>query len=313
MFQLKKYQGLNKLSIKNIFSLFKETYQEWNAKEPFELSAVIAYYAIFSLPGLLIIVIGIAGFFFGEQAVKGEVANQISKMLGKEAANGIQEMIVNSYKSNSSLMATIIGVATLLFGATGVFFQLQKSLNKLWNVKADPKAGIKKLILDRATSFGIILALGFLLLVSLVLTTILSVLSNWISHVFPEFMLVLFIVLNFIVSFGFITILFALIFKVLPDVKIRWKPVWIGSIVTAVLFEIGRFALEIYFAKANPGSTYGAAGSVILILLWVSYSCMILFFGAEFTQVYARRAGDRIEPSENAVPTVDRKKMREEK
>jgi membrane protein len=313
MFQLKKYQGLNKLSIKNIFSLFKETYQEWNSKEPFELSAVIAYYAIFSLPGLLIIVIGIAGFFFGEQAVKGEVANQISKMLGKEAANGIQEMIVNSYKSNSSLMATIIGVATLLFGATGVFFQLQKSLNKLWNVKADPKAGIKKLILDRATSFGIILALGFLLLVSLVLTTILSVLSNWISHVFPEFMLVLFIVLNFIVSFGFITILFALIFKVLPDVKIRWKPVWIGSIVTAVLFEIGRFALEIYFAKANPGSTYGAAGSVILILLWVSYSCMILFFGAEFTQVYARRAGDRIEPSENAVPTVDRKKMREEK
>jgi membrane protein len=313
MFQLKKYQGLNKLSIKNIFSLFKETYQEWNAKEPFELSAVIAYYAIFSLPGLLIIVIGIAGFFFGEQAVKGEVANQISKMLGKEAANGIQEMIVNSYKSNSSLMATIIGVATLLFGATGVFFQLQKSLNKLWNVKADPKAGIKKLILDRATSFGIILALGFLLLVSLVLTTILSVLSNWISHVFPEFMLVLFIVLNFIVSFGFITVLFALIFKVLPDVKIRWKPVWIGSIVTAVLFEIGRFALEIYFAKANPGSTYGAAGSVILILLWVSYSCMILFFGAEFTQVYARRAGDRIEPSENAVPTVDRKKMREEK
>jgi membrane protein len=313
MFQLKKYQGLNKLSIKNIFSLFKETYQEWNSKEPFELSAVIAYYAIFSLPGLLIIVIGIAGFFFGEQAVKGEVANQISKMLGKEAANGIQEMIVNSYKSNSSLMATIIGVATLLFGATGVFFQLQKSLNKLWNVKADPKAGIKKLILDRATSFGIILALGFLLLVSLVLTTILSVLSNWISHVFPEFMLVLFIVLNFIVSFGFITVLFALIFKVLPDVKIRWKPVWIGSIVTAVLFEIGRFALEIYFAKANPGSTYGAAGSVILILLWVSYSCMILFFGAEFTQVYARRAGDRIEPSENAVPTVDRKKMREEK
>jgi membrane protein len=313
MFQLKKYQGLNKLSIKNIFSLFKETYQEWNSKEPFELSAVIAYYAIFSLPGLLIIVIGIAGFFFGEQAVKGEVANQISKMLGKEAANGIQEMIVNSYKSNSSLMATIIGVATLLFGATGVFFPLQKSLNKLWNVKADPKAGIKKLILDRATSFGIILALGFLLLVSLVLTTILSVLSNWISHVFPEFMLVLFIVLNFIVSFGFITILFALIFKVLPDVKIRWKPVWIGSIVTAVLFEIGRFALEIYFAKANPGSTYGAAGSVILILLWVSYSCMILFFGAEFTQVYARRAGDRIEPSENAVPTVDRKKMREEK
>jgi membrane protein len=313
MFQWKKYKGRNKLSIKNIFSLFKETYQEWNAKEPFELSAVIAYYAIFSLPGLLIIVIGIAGFFFGEQAVKGEVANQISKMLGKEAANGIQEMIVNSYKSNSSLMATIIGVATLLFGATGVFFQLQKSLNKLWNVKADPKAGIKKLILDRATSFGIILALGFLLLVSLVLTTILSVLSNWISHVFPEFMLVLFIVLNFIVSFGFITVLFALIFKVLPDVKIRWKPVWIGSIVTAVLFEIGRFALEIYFAKANPGSTYGAAGSVILILLWVSYSCMMLFFGAEFTQVYARRSGDRIEPSENAVPTVDRKKMREEK
>jgi membrane protein len=313
MFQLSKSVSKKGFNLKDVFTLFKETFQEWNAKEPFELSAVVAYYAIFSLPGLLIIVIAIAGFFFGEEAVKGEVAGQISKMLGKEAANGVQEMIVNSYKSNSSVMATIIGIGTLLFGATGVFFQLQKSLNKLWNVKADPKAGVKKLLLDRATSFGIILAIGFLMMISLLLTTVLSVLSDWISHILPDFMLYLFVVLNFVVSFGIITVLFALIFKVLPDIKIPWKPVWIGSIITAFFFEIGRFALGIYFSKAEPGSTYGAAGSVILILLWVSYTCMILFFGAEFTQVYSRRSGLKIEPADNAVPTADRKQMREEK
>jgi membrane protein len=268
---------VNSFRPRHIFSLLKETYKEWNEDEPFEMSSVVAYYAIFSLPALLVIIIAIAGTFFGADAVRGQVSAQIGEMLGKDAGEGIQTMIINANKSGKNVAATIIGIATLLFGATGVFIQLQKSLNKVWNVKANPKEGIKRLLVLRATSLGLILAIGFLLLISLVITTALTALSEWITQMLPDFMLYIMFVVNLVISIGTMTLLFAMIYKLLPDVDIKWKTVWIGALVTAILFENGKFALSIYFGKAEPGSAYGAAGSVILILLWVSYSCMILF------------------------------------
>ena len=295
-----------KVSLKDIPSLVKESFKEWMDDEPFDLSAIVAYYSIFSLPALLIIIITIAGAAFGQEAVQGKIAEQIGSMMGKEAGTAIQTMIAEASKKQNSTIATIIGIATLLFGATGVFSALQKSLNKIWEVKPDPKkGGIKKLILDRSASFGLIIVIGFLLLISLVLTSLLAILSEWIQSKLPDFLLYIFYVLNFAVTFGIIMLVFAMIYKILPDAKIKWKSVWIGASVTAFLFVLGKFALGFYFSKADPGSAYGAAGSVILILLWVSYSCLILFFGAEFTQVYARKFIHDIEPSDHAIRSED--------
>ena len=293
-----------KFQWKDLFSLLKETFKEWNEDDPFQLSAALSYYAVFSLPGLLLIVISVAGFIFGEEAVQGEISAQISRMIGAEAAKSVESMISNVHQNESSLWATIIGVATLIFGATGVFYHLQQTLNKIWEVEVKKEEGIKKLLLDRLTSFGVILVIGFLLLVSLVLTTALSALSDYIRENLPDYLIYVFYVMEFLVSYGIITLLFATIYKVLPDVEIQWKTVWIGALVTAALFVIGKFALGIYFGKSDPASAYGAAGSLILILLWVSYSCLILFFGAEFTQVYARRYGHHIEPTAHSQRTA---------
>jgi membrane protein len=183
---------------------------------------------------------------------------------------------------------------------------LQKSLNRVWEVKADPKkTGIKTLIKARAISFGVIMAIGFLLLISLALTTGLTAVSDWVAARMPDFVLYIFYVISFIITLAIISLLFAMLFRFLPDVKIEWKSVWTGAVITALLFVIGKYALAFYFGKAEPGSTYGAAGSIILILLWVSYSCLILFFGAEFTQVYAKRYGHSIEPNANAIRIDD--------
>lgn len=301
-----------KTKFRDAWILLKETFKEWNEDDPFRLSAVVAYYAIFSLPALMIIIISVAGEFLGQEAVQGEVSNQIGGMIGPDAAKSVEAMIASSYTSGNSTIATIIGIGTLLFGATGVFYQLQISLNIIWRVKVNPKEGIKKVLLDRATSLGVIIAIGFLLLISLLLTSVLSVFSNWITSVLPEYTIYLFYVLEFLLSFAIITVLFALIFKILPDVDIEWKTVWVGAAITAILFVIGKFALGIYFGKAEPGSAFGAAGSIILILLWVSYSCMILFFGAEFTKVYARKYKHNISPSSHAIRTPGYEKAVEE-
>ncbi|AHM58905.1 ribonuclease bn [Flammeovirgaceae bacterium 311] len=290
----------NKLKWKDLPGLIKETYTEWNNDEPWRQSAVVAYYAIFSLPALLIIVITIAGSIFGEAAVQGELSSEIGNMIGPDAASEVETMISNAYTNQNSTIATIIGIAVLIFGATGVFYQLQQSLNNVWNVEANENAGFMKLLKDRVTSFSVILVIGFLMLISLLLTTLLSVLSDFIVQHLPDYLLYVFYVVQFLVSFGIITLLFAMIFKILPDVDLEWRTVWTGAIVTAALFVIGKFALGIYFGRANPGSAYGAAGSIILILLWVSYSCLILFFGAEFTKVYARRYLQPVNPSKHA-------------
>lgn len=300
---------------KKTFSLLKETFKEWNNDDPFRQSAVIAYYSIFSLPALVIIIVQVAGLVLGKEAAQGQISEQINNAIGQQAAEQVQTMVANTSEMGNSTIAIIIGVATLLFGATGVFYQLQQSLNKVWEVEPNPNAGISKLALDRATSLGVILAIGFLLLIFMVITTALNILSDWMRRELPEVLLYVFYVVDFLISLGIITLLFALIYKVLPDAKVGWKSVWVGAFVTAILFVIGKFALGIYFNQAEPASAFGVAGSIILILLWVNYSALILLFGAEFTQVFARRHGHQIEPSSHAqrTPAFRLKEMEQRK
>jgi membrane protein len=285
----------------DLWKITKNTFKAWMKADPFRQSAVIAYYAIFSIPALLVILISVAGFVFGKEAVQGRISGQISSAIGSETALQIEEMIANASEQENSLLATVISVITLILGATGVFAQLQVSLNLIWEVRVEVKKKWLKTLRDRLFSFGLILSIGFLMLVSLLLTTLLTAFSDWIKVHLPDFVMVVFQLINFIVSFGVITVLFALMFKILPDVRIRWKDVWIGAMVTTLLFIAGRFGLGFYFGKAQPGSTYGAAGSIVLIMLWVSYSCMIVFLGAEFTKQFATYFGRKIVPTKNAV------------
>ncbi|HSX84087.1 MAG TPA: YihY/virulence factor BrkB family protein [Cellvibrio sp.] len=290
--------------IKNMGSLLKETFTQWISRDPFRNSTVIAYYTIFSMPGLLIIIFNLAGYFFEQQAVSNEIDQQIRALVGAKAAEDVRAIVSNANQSKGFTISSIISLATLLFGATGVFYQIQQTLNLMWEVKPQPKRKLLKLVMDRLFSFGLILVVGFLLLVSLVLSTVLSMISNWVAAYFSDSLNVVFRLLDISISLGVITLLFAAIYKFLPDVEIEWRDVWIGALVTSLLFVLAKFALGLYFAYSDPGSAYGAAGSIILIMLWVSYAGMILFFGAEFTRVYARRHGRRIMPSEFAVSTA---------
>ncbi len=302
----------NQFSIKDLPSLLKETFKAWNDDDPWRLSAVVAYYAILALPALLIIIINTVGAVWGEDIVQGKLTDEISSALGQDTAESIKSIIANTRGGNQSTLSTIVGIATLLFGATGIFYHLQLSLNQIWDIKVRPKSNIKKLIVDRARSFGFVLVIGFLLLVSFILTTAISVLNNYISAIWADAIVYLSFVTDIILSVGIISVLFALMFKYLPDAQIRWKTVWIGAIITSSLFVLGKFLLGLYFGKVDPGSTYGAAGSVILILLWVSYSCLILFFGAEFTYIYAKRYGIGIKPNSNAVRVEQKEIMVED-
>jgi membrane protein len=250
-----------------------------------------------------VIIITLAGYFYDEKQVTKQITGQIQGMVGGDTASDIEAIVAKAGQTKDTVIASILSVATLLFGATGIFYQLQQILNKMWEVKAQPKQKILKLIRDRAFSFGLILVVGFLLLISLVLSAALSALSAWISGNISESLQVAFKVLDFVVSLGVVTLLFASIYKFLPDAKVSWKDVWIGALMTSVLFVIAKFALGIYFGQSDPGSTYGAAGSVVLIMLWVSYAGLILLFGAEFTQVYANRYGKKVQPAAHAVST----------
>ncbi|WP_370100508.1 YihY/virulence factor BrkB family protein [Xanthomarina gelatinilytica] len=283
--------------IQDLPSLIVDTYKAWDASNPFRLSAVVAYYAVLSMPGLLVIIINLVGSVWGVEIVQGKLTDEISSALGRDAAESIQTMMIETQNENKSTMATILGIATLIFGATGVFYHLQLSLNQIWQVGSENSMTFLKMLLSRARSFAFILAMGFLLLISFLITAAISVLTDYIQSLFPDLIVYIAFVMDFIVSVGIITVLFAMIFKFLPDAKIRWKTVWIGAVITSVLFVLGKFLLGLYFGEANPGSTYGAAGTIVLILLWVSYSCLILFFGAQFTWVYAERYGLGIQPS----------------
>ncbi|WKN43632.1 YihY/virulence factor BrkB family protein [Tunicatimonas pelagia] len=292
---------------KSLFSILKKTYLEWISDDPFRQSAVIAYYSIFSLPALLIIIIKVVGRVFGEEDIRKEITAQISSTVSESAAQQVQTMIDNVSQQGDSTFAIAVGIGTLLFGATGVFVQLQLSLNKVWEVEAKPESGILKIALDRVLSLGFILGVGFLLIVSLALTAGLQALGNFIQQFLPDYLLYIFQIAEILLSLGVITTLFAMIYKFLPDVDVEWRSVWVGASVTALLFVLGKIGLGIYFGQTEPGSAFGAAGAVILILLWVNYSALIFLFGAEFTQVYARRKGHKFEPSDHARWSAERR------
>jgi membrane protein len=281
----------DKFKINHLPSLVVDTFKAWNADNPFRLSAVVAYYAVLSMPGLLVIIINLVGFFWGVEIVQGQLTDEISSVLGRDAAASIKSMMLDTQNEEKNTIATILGIGTLIFGATGVFYHLQISLNQIWEITSNDKINYKKIVLDRARSFAFILVIGFLLLISFLVTAAISALNSYIKSTLPDVLVYIAFALDFIVSVGIITLLFALIFKYLPDAKINWKTVWIGALITSTLFVLGKSLLGFYFGTADPGSTYGAAGTIVLVLLWVSYSCLILFFGAEFTWIYAKRYG----------------------
>jgi membrane protein len=286
--------------LRDNWSVLKKTFKAFGEIDPFNKSIVIAYYTIFSLPGLLVIIINIAGYFFGHEAVTGQISTQIGGAVGGNAASDIQKIVAQASMSKGTTLATVLSVATLIFGATGVFYNLQQIFNAIWEVKPKPKSKFLKLIKDRLFSFGLVLVIGFLMLVSLVLSAALSAVSDWVASHISEALKIIFKVLDIVVSLGVITLLFAAMFKFLPDAKVKWRSVWVGAILTSLLFVVAKFLLGLYFGKSEPGSTYGAAGSIVLIMLWVSYAGLILLFGGLYTRVYASQRGHVTRPSEHA-------------
>jgi membrane protein len=294
-----------KVKVKGLGRIFKKTFQGWNADDPFRQSAVIAYYAIFSLPALLVLIINVVGLFFEKEVVSGEITRQIAGVMGDDTAQMVEKIVAKASDIKAGIISTVIAVFTIVFGATGVFIQLQKSLNQIWDVREKTGKGFLRNLKSRLFSFGLVLSIGFLLLMSLVISSLLAAFSHWLEGIFPEGIAYLFYALEFIISLGVITVLFALMFKFLPDVRSSWSCIWVGAGLTGLLFVLGKYGLSFYFGKAEPGSVYGVAGSVILILLWVSYSSMILFFGAEFTKQYAVENGYEIKPTKDAEKIDD--------
>lgn len=287
--------------LKDTGTLLKQSFVKWWNKDPFRESAIIAYYAIFSIPGLLLLIISTTGYFFGKDVVNQNIIDQVAITMGADTALQVKNMLINASQTKSTTFGTIIGIVILLVGATGVFVELQKTLNNIWQVKVVSASGLLPFLKARLFSFGLIFAIAFLLLISLVVSAALAAMSGWIKADTSEVGLIFLHILNFIFSLIVISTLFGLMFKILPDAEIKWKHVWLGSFFTGLLFTIGKTGLAYYFGKAEPTSIYGAAGSIVLILLWVSYSSMILFFGAEFTAAYAKMYSGKVPPSDIAV------------
>jgi membrane protein len=295
--------------LRETWDLLKQTYAEWVEDKAPRLGAALAFYSILSFAPLLVIAIAIAGAVFGEEAARGEIVGQIDQLVGHEGAVAIQQMIEHANRPGAGLVAATLGIATLLIGASGAFGQLQDALNTIWEVRPKPGRGVWGFIRDRFLSFVMVLGTGFLLMTSLVISAAIAGLSKYLTDLLPGAWI--WQVVNQVVSFGVFTLLFALIFKYVPDAKVAWKDVWVGAAVTALLFTIGKFLLGVYLGRGSVGSAYGAAGSLVVLVVWIYYSAQILFFGAELTQVYAKRHGSRIEPADYAerLPELDRAKQ----
>lgn len=290
------------VKLKVFWELLKETYDEWSNDNALRLGAALSYYMIFSLPPVLLIVIALAGFIFGEDAARGRIVEEIQGLIGRSGAEGVETMIRNAYKPEAGIIATIVGVVTLIIASTGVFAELQDALNTVWNVKPAEGRGILDILRVRLFSFIMIVGIGFLLLVSLVVSAGISALNDYVLQYQADLLSkTLLQIINLVVSLAISTGLFAMIYKLLPDVRIAWKDVWLGAFFTSMLFTIGKFAIGLYLGNSDIGSSYGAAGSMAIILFWVYYSSQILFFGAEFTQVYSRRFGRAATPIRGAV------------
>lgn len=304
-------------NISDLFDMLKRTYQDWKEDRASRLAASLAYYTIFSIAPLLVIAIAVAGFIWEAESVEAQVMAQIQGLVGKEGANFVADLIESAGHTSEGTFATIIGIITLLFGALGVFNELHNSLNIIWEVKEEKAESfwqaVKKAIFDRFLSFTMVLGIGFLLLVSLVISAGLSATQELVGNAFPipEFLLQ---ILNLIISIGVITVLFAMIYKYLPDAEVPWRHVWHGAFVTAILFSLGKMLIGIYLGNSAVASSFGAAGSLVLLLIWVYYSAQILFFGAEFTQVYANKYGPKILPEdEESAPQTEPKVTRDAK
>jgi membrane protein len=289
------------MHVKDAWATVKETASDWSDDNASRLAAALAYYSLLSLAPLLVIVIAVAGLFYGPDAARGKIAGELGAVVGGEAALGIQSVAASARSQTGGIISTVVGVVTLFVGASGVFGELQSSLNTIWEVKPKPGRGVLGQLKDRFLSFTMVLGVAFLLLVSLVLSALLSALGTTVAGALPGGEGI-WQVVTFFVTFSLVTTLFALIFKYVPDARIQWRDVWLGAAVTALLFTIGKFLLGLYLGKAAPGSSYGAAGSIIALVVWVYYAAQILFLGAEFTQVQARRQGAGIQPSKNAMP-----------
>jgi membrane protein len=291
------------MSLKVMWKLLKATFFKWSDDHAQGLGAAVAFYTVFSLAPLLLIAIAIAGLVFGQETAQGQIIGQIRDLVGEDSAKTIQDILENVRKPSNGVIAASIAGVTLFLGATGVFAQVQESLNIIWGVETKQKSGIIQVLKSRFLSFLTVLGSGFLLLVSLVLSAGLAVIGHRLESFLPgpEFLIEL---MNIVISFGVITLLFAMIYKILPDVSIKWSDVWIGAGMTSLLFTIGKLLIGLYLGKSEVGSVYGAAGSLIVILLWVYYAAQIFLFGAEFTAVYASSTGSRIETGPNTMPTV---------
>lgn len=280
--------------------LLKKTTFRWWARDPFRNSSVISYYTIFALPGLMVIIVNLLGYFFGTHRASEEILSQVSNTMGPRVAESLNTIINSTQDVDDLTLSSMAGLAALLFGATGVFIQMQVSLNAVWGVEPQPKRAWLKFIKDRFFSFGIVLTVGFLLLVSLLLSTALSVVSTWLSLRFSLPLSGFFHLIDLCISLSAATFLFSAIFKFLPDAEINWQDVWGGALLTSGMFIVAKFLLSFYLAQSDPTSAYGAAGSIVLTMLWVSYSSMLLLFGAEYTRAYAEHRGQKVKASEFA-------------
>lgn len=287
--------------LKKSWFLIKATFDAFIEDNAIKLSASLSYYTIFSLPPLSIIILSVTGFFFGREAVQGQFFGQINGFVGNDAAVQIQDTIKNIELSDSNMFAAIFGGIMLLVGASGVFAEIQSSINYIWGLKAKPNKGLIKFVKNRLMSFSMIAAVGFLLLVSLMLNTVMDVLNDRLVIYFPDLTVFVFYILNIIILFASTTLLFSIIFKTLPDGTMSWKDTFIGAAFTSFFFMLGKFAIGFYLGNSTVASVYGAAGSVIIILVWVYYSAIILYFGAEFTKIYSMTYGRKIVPNDYAV------------
>ena len=294
-----------KVTLKGIWEILKASFTGFTDHKVTKLSGSLAYYTVFSMAPLLVVIISLCGIFLGQEAAQGQVYNQLAGFLGKETALSLQEMIQKAAIGDKGTIAFIIGAVTLLVGATTVFADIQDSINMIWGLKPKPKRGWLKMLQNRFLSFSVIISLGFLLLVSLAVTSVLDGFSSRLQARFNDISVVVFYILNQIVTLAVISTIFGVIFKVLPDAIIKWRDVILGSMVTAVLFMLGKFGISFYIGSSDVGSTYGAAGSLIVVLLWTYYSSIILYFGAEFTKAYAVKYGSEIHPSHYAVTTKE--------
>lgn len=289
------------MRIGDAWPLLKETGEAWIDDKASRLAAALAFYALLSLAPLLVLAVSVAGMVFGDEAARGQISAQIQGLVGAEAGDAIQAILAHSKQPGQGVLGTVLGAVVLLFGASGVFGELQDSLNTIWEVKAKPGRGILGVVKDRLFSFGMVLGVAFVLLVSLVVSAGLSALGGFLEQSLPGGAAV-WQVLNFIIGLAVVTGLFAAIYKVVPDVTIAYRDVLVGSFVTALLFTVGKALIGLYLGTASVGSPFGAAGSLVVVVVWVYYSACVFFFGAEFTQAWAARYGARIEPDRDAVP-----------